>query len=80
MAIILAASHPSIELIGISTVHGNSSIDNVTKNALGLLKATGITGVDVYKGIGHPIVREPYIPDHFHGEDGFGSIILPETT
>lgn len=80
MAIFMGVANPAIELIGISTVHGNSSVDNVTKNTLGLLKAAGITGIDVYKGLSKPIVREPHIPGHFHGEDGFGSIILPEST
>lgn len=58
MAIFLAAYSPLIDLIGISTVHGNSSLENVTKNAVALLEFAGIEGIQVYKGAHKPLTRD----------------------
>ena len=33
VAILLAAGHPDIELLGLTTVGGNHTIDHVTRNA-----------------------------------------------
>lgn len=44
-AIILAGVHPKLQLIGISTIFGNSSVENTTNNALGILKMAGIEKV-----------------------------------
>ena len=41
LAIILAAWHKDISLIGISTSAGNTSLDNTTKNALDILYNIG---------------------------------------
>jgi inosine-uridine nucleoside N-ribohydrolase len=37
MAIVLAAQTDQIQLLGVSTSAGNTSIDNTTKNALDIL-------------------------------------------
>lgn len=49
-AIILAAHHPSIDLIGVSTSAGNTSVENTTRNALDLLHNIGRPDVVVVKG------------------------------
>ncbi|MFM4973054.1 nucleoside hydrolase, partial [Aeromonas veronii] len=36
MAILFAEAHPAIELLAITTVFGNATIDNGTRNALWL--------------------------------------------
>ena len=41
LAIILASWHEKINLIGISTSAGNTSLDNTTKNALDILYNIG---------------------------------------
>ena len=45
IAILLAATDPELELIGISTVFGNNPINNTTKNALSMIKMGEITNV-----------------------------------
>ena len=41
LAIILAAWHENVNLIGVSTSAGNTSLDNTTKNALDILYNIG---------------------------------------
>ena len=50
MAILMAATHPSLKLLGISTVYGNSTLEKTTNNTLKVLKMAGIEGISVYKG------------------------------
>jgi inosine-uridine nucleoside N-ribohydrolase len=40
VALLFAARH--MDVVGISTVHGNSSLDNTTRNALALLELAGL--------------------------------------
>ncbi|KAG0633270.1 Inosine/uridine-preferring nucleoside hydrolase domain-containing protein [Tuber brumale] len=79
-AMILAAEHPNLELIGISTVHGNSSMVNVTTNALSLLTAIGKTDVPVYAGSRKPFMRPAVHAPDIHGDSGIdGTTLLPES-
>ena len=67
-AILLAAHHPAIELLGISTVHGNSSIDNTTENAGSILTAIGRPDVPVYAGAGKGLTRPAVHAPVIHGK------------
>ena len=40
MALLLLARHPEVELVGVTTVFGNATIDTVTRNALYLNDGT----------------------------------------
>lgn len=53
MAILFAEAHPDIELMGITTVYGNATIDNGTQNALYLKQKFGMTAL-VAKGSDKP--------------------------
>lgn len=53
LAILLAAHHERINLIGISTSAGNTSLDNTTRNALDLLFNIGKQHIPVVKGSNH---------------------------
>lgn len=48
-AILLAAKY--MNLLGITTVSGNQSIDKVTKNALKIVELSGLTHIPVAKGM-----------------------------
>jgi uridine nucleosidase len=50
MAIILAAGEPRINLLGVSTSPGNSSIENTTRNALDILYNIGRSDIPVIMG------------------------------
>lgn len=70
MAIILAAHSSSCCLLGISTVHGNQTVEKVTDNALRVLHLCGRDDVDVVSGQALPLMRESRICDEIHGDSG----------
>lgn len=66
-----AAHHPNIELLGVSTVGSNQSVDKVTRNALDVLAWAGAHGVGVWRGQAAPLLRPA--PKHcpeIHGDTG----------
>lgn len=78
-AIILAAEHPNLNLLGLSTVHGNSSLQNVTINSHSVLKAIGKTEIPVYAGAAKPFMRPAVHAPDIHGESGIdGTNLLPK--
>ncbi len=82
IAIVLAALHPAYNLLGISTVHGNASLENTTSNALRILTALGDRGthIKVYTGASRPLVKPPFHAPEIHGSFGLnGSTLLPES-
>jgi len=89
IAIMAAALSPEIELLGISTVNGNRSVDITTTNTLRLLDYLGVD-LPVYRGCHLPLVASllkgrrkhiPYIGPENKEEDVHGSYLpLPETT
>ena len=79
MAILFAEAHPEIELMGITTVYGNATIDNGTQNALYLKQKFGMNAL-VAKGTDMPLVREPVGATVIvHGETGFGDVKAPSS-
>ena len=46
MALLFLQRHPAIDLVGITTVHGNAHIDITTRNALYLCERFGIETSD----------------------------------
>lgn len=79
MAIIMAATNPNLNLIGISTVFGNNTIEKTTRNALRVLKMINMDNIPVYKGAKEPLVRKIHIAEDIHGETGLNGCELPET-
>jgi len=74
MAILFAQAHPDIDLVGITTVYGNATIENGTRNAL-YLKEKFNFSCDIAKGADKPIQRPPVgATVVVHGETGFGDI------
>lgn len=78
VAIMLAARSPQIELLGISVVAGNQTLDNTSRNALNVLQWVGVD-VPVYAGCGRPIVREKMIAADIHGSNGLDGPVFPKT-
>ncbi|KAL9085015.1 MAG: hypothetical protein Q9159_004920 [Coniocarpon cinnabarinum] len=75
-AILLAAYHPKADLLGISTVHGNASIQHTTHNSLAVLEAIGASHVPVYQGRERPLRREASFAPGIHGESGLDGVTL----
>lgn len=78
IAILLALASPELHLLGISTVGGNSTLENTTNNALRVLEAVGRLDVPVAAGADKPISRSLQVAEHVHGESGMDGPQLPE--
>jgi inosine-uridine nucleoside N-ribohydrolase len=59
VALMLAALHPHLELIGATTVNGNVPVDYCTENSLRVFDYIGIP-VPVYEGVSRPIARADF--------------------
>ena len=78
VAILMAGIHPSIELLGITTVAGNQTLNKTTINALNVCQYLNID-VPVCSGMALPMVRKVQtIADDIHGESGLDGTTLPE--
>ncbi|WP_321793264.1 nucleoside hydrolase [Caballeronia sp. J97] len=74
IALVFQARHPDIELVGITSVFGNSDIDTTTANAL-YLASRFAPGVPVARGAAAPLKRAAPEPiPHIHGQDALGDI------
>ena len=80
IALLLAWGSPEIELVGVTTVMGNQTIDKVTRNALSVARVAGITGVPFARGAHRPLVRQIEVAASIHGESGLDGPVLPEPT
>ena len=80
IALLLAWGNPDIDLVGVTTVAGNQTIDKVTRNALAVARVAGITGVPFARGAHRPLVREVEVAESIHGESGLDGPVLPEPT
>ncbi|KAI0920958.1 hypothetical protein AcV5_001296 [Taiwanofungus camphoratus] len=74
-AMMLAVHCRNIQLLGISTVHGNASADNTSSNAARCLYAFGAPdSVRVYPGATKPLIRPTRHDPEIHGADGLGGV------
>ena len=80
IAMLLAWGNPEIDLVGVTTVMGNQTIEKVTRNALAVARVAGITGVPFARGAHRPLVREAQVAEAIHGSSGLDGPVLPEPT
>jgi purine nucleosidase/pyrimidine-specific ribonucleoside hydrolase len=80
MALLLALASPEIDLLGVTTVHGNQTLEKTTANALRVLELAGRTDVAVAAGAERPLVRAPAVAADVHGESGLDGPELPDAT
>jgi len=76
IAVLLAVASPELELLGVTTVAGNQTVEKTTANAIRVLERFG-SDVPVAAGAGRPLVREPYVAAYVHGETGLDGPDLP---
>jgi purine nucleosidase len=77
IALMLALASPEVELLGVTTVAGNQTLDKTTANAIRLLEFAGRADVPVAAGADRPLVREQYVASYVHGETGLDGPDLP---
>jgi inosine-uridine nucleoside N-ribohydrolase len=78
IAILLALASPELELVGITTVAGNQTLDKTTRNALVTLEVGGRPDIPVAAGADAPLQRELRTAAHVHGETGLDGPELPD--
>jgi inosine-uridine nucleoside N-ribohydrolase len=77
IAILLALASPEVDLVGVTTVSGNQTLDKTTANALRVLELAGRGDVPVHAGADAPFVRLRDVAAHVHGESGLDGPDLP---
>jgi inosine-uridine nucleoside N-ribohydrolase len=77
MALLLALASPELELLGVTTVAGNQTLEKTTANALKVLEFVDRGDVPVAAGAPRPLVREPFVAAYVHGESGLEGPELP---
>ncbi|KAL2487204.1 Uridine nucleosidase 1 [Abeliophyllum distichum] len=78
LAILMAFQSQDLEILGLTTIFGNVSTEDATRNALLLCEIAGHPDVPVAEGSAEALKRgKPQIADDFHGSDGLGNIFLP---
>lgn len=70
MAILMAAFHPDVRLLGISTVAGNQSVEKTTANARALLTAVGRQDIPVFRGQASALLSPMPFCEEIHGASG----------
>lgn len=80
VALLLAHANPQIDLVAVTTVGGNQTLEKVTRNTLGILTLLGATDVPVSAGATRPLLREVRVAADIHGESGLDGVDLPTPT
>ncbi|MBQ7795989.1 MAG: nucleoside hydrolase [Lachnospiraceae bacterium] len=79
VAIMLAAINENIDLLGITVVTGNQTLEKTTNNALNICQYLGLD-VPVFKGCPDPMIRPKFVAADIHGETGLdGPVFEPLT-
>ena len=79
VAITLAGINEKIDLLGITVVAGNQTLEKTSVNALNVCQCLGLD-VPVYAGCGRPMIREKMVAADIHGETGLdGPVFEPLT-
>lgn len=79
VAIVLAHGNPAIELLAITTVAGNQTLDKCTLNAQRICTLAGID-VPIAAGSDAPLQRPLHIAEDVHGSTGLDGATFPEPT
>ena len=77
IALMLALASPEVELLGVTTVAGNQTLEKTTANAIRVLDHLGRDDVSVAAGAQRPLVRERSVAREVHGETGLDGPDLP---
>lgn len=77
LALLFAAAHPQLDLLGVTCVAGNASLSQVVDNTLRVLDVAGAAHVPVAAGAVRPLIEPARSASHVHGADGLGGVVLP---
>lgn len=64
-----------MEIIGITCVGGNITLDKVLKNVLSCCRAAGASNTKIYRGSEEALLKSHASASFWHGEDGLGDVL-----
>ena len=73
----LASAFDEFDILAVTTVAGNQTIEKTTYNARCIMTLTGIDA-PIAMGARHPLISEPIIAPNFHGVSGLDGPKMPE--
>jgi pyrimidine-specific ribonucleoside hydrolase len=79
LAILYALRHKDLDVIGISCVAGNATLDQVVINTCKVLDAAGVGDIPIAAGAAGPLLERARRQGASHGPDGLGGIQLPDS-
>ena len=77
IAILLALASPEVNVLGVTTVSGNQTLEKTTANAIRVLDHVNRQDIPVAAGAERPLVRERHVAADVHGETGLDGPDLP---
>jgi len=80
VAIAMLTNTPQFEIVGISTVFGNATIEKTTRNAKVVMEAANLDHLPLARGASRPLCVPLDTSPFVHGNNGLGDMNLPETT
>ncbi|TBL80167.1 nucleoside hydrolase [Paenibacillus thalictri] len=75
LGILLAIRSGELDILGITTVNGNVSLEQATVNTCKILQLAGAEHIPVVKGADRPMIRSTYFEHRIHGKDGLGGAL-----
>ena len=77
LALIMALNSPELDILALTTVEGNATLEHTTNNALAVLEYMNRAEIPVHSGESTPLVGEFYHAYNIHGPAGL-TVSLPE--
>ena len=80
VALLLAFASPELNVLGVTVVAGNVSLQSTLRNTLVICELAGKTDTKIHPGCDTPLGRKLVTAEHVHGETGLDGIQLPDPT
>src|SRR4051794_6460564 len=77
MALLLALASPELEIVAVTTVAGNQTLDKVTANAIRVLDVAQAHDIPVAAGADRALIHPARVASEVHGETGLDGPDLP---
>jgi inosine-uridine nucleoside N-ribohydrolase len=77
LALLLALGSPELDVLGVTAVAGNQTLDKTTANALRVLELAGRPDIPVAAGADGPLAGALVVAADAHGETGLDGVDLP---
>lgn len=75
LGIMLAVKSGQFDMLGITTVNGNVSLEQATLNTCKVLEFLDASDIPVVPGARRPLLRTPHFEHRVHGQDGLGGAL-----